>query len=546
MDARLKGILTKVKEFFEKLNISKKTKKLLIIGGVLLLLFAVGMAVYLHSKPYEVLFTGLNEQESSEIIGKLQESEVDYKYQNDGTILVPKEQEQKLKAQLVYEGYPKSGFTYDVFKDNIDLMTTDSEKESYLLFDLQNRIGSTVSLFKGVKDAKVTIALGEDSRYVLDSENMTEASASVVVIMEDGGSPTEEQVKGIQRLVARSIPQLEFENVSVLDGNGNDVSVDGEFSQSSANHLKMEVEKGIEKSIKNNVMNLLSPIYGMDNVKVSVKCSVDIDKKIREIVNYTAPPNEEEKRGIPGSQKTEQEMIRGEGGTGGVPGAETNADIPVYGQLETDGSETYIRNQNDISYLVNQIKEQAQIDAGTLEDLSISVVINGKDLGNITKNDLTELIAKAAGISPDQQNQKIAVVSAPFYKKAVPNPERTGIRAYLEDWMIIAIIAGSVFLLFLIILIVVLVRKRKKKKQREKEMALAQVIPPEDALSQNLEGEPSVQDIQDPASITPEILSIKNEKGMELKENIRKFAEENPEISAQLIKTWLKGGEGNV
>lgn len=546
MDARLKGILTKVKEFFEKLNISKKTKKLLIIGGVLLLLFAVGMAVYLHSKPYEVLFTGLNEQESSEIIGKLQESEVDYKYQNDGTILVPKEQEQKLKAQLVYEGYPKSGFTYDVFKDNIDLMTTDSEKESYLLFDLQNRIGSTVSLFKGVKDAKVTIALGEDSRYVLDSENMTEASASVVVIMEDGGSPTEEQVKGIQRLVARSIPQLEFENVSVLDGNGNDVSVDGEFSQSSANHLKMEVEKGIEKSIKNNVMNLLSPIYGMDNVKVSVKCSVDIDKKIREIVNYTAPPNEEEKRGIPGSQKTEQEMIRGEGGTGGVPGAETNADIPVYGQLETDGSETYIRNQNDISYLVNQIKEQAQIDAGTLEDLSISVVINGKDLGNITKNDLTELIAKAAGISPDQQNQKIAVVSAPFYKKAVPNPERTGIRAYLEDWMIIAIIAGSVFLLFLIILIVVLVRKRKKKKQREKEMALAQVIPPEDALSQNPEGEPSVQDIQDPASITPEILSIKNEKGMELKENIRKFAEENPEISAQLIKTWLKGGEGNV
>ncbi len=43
-----------------------------------------------------------------------------------------------------------------------------------------------------------------------------------------------------------------------------------------------------------------------------------------------------------------------------------------------------------------------------------------------------------------------------------------------------------------------------------------------------------------------ELLRIQNEKSMELKDNIRKFAEDNPEISAQLIKTWLRGGEDNA
>lgn len=38
---------------------------------------------------------------------------------------------------------------------------------------------------------------------------------------------------------------------------------------------------------------------------------------------------------------------------------------------------------------------------------------------------------------------------------------------------------------------------------------------------------------------------MKNDKGMELKKNIRDFAEQNPEISAQLLKSWLNGGENN-
>ena len=32
---------------------------------------------------------------------------------------------------------------------------------------------------------------------------------------------------------------------------------------------------------------------------------------------------------------------------------------------------------------------------------------------------------------------------------------------------------------------------------------------------------------------------------MELRKNVRQFAQNNPEIAAQMIKTWLRGGEEN-
>ena len=97
-----------------------------------------------------------------------------------------------------------------------------------------------------------------------------------------------------------------------------------------------------------------------------------------------------------------------------MPGTETNAEIPIYGvqQLETDGTENYIRNQQDINYLVNQIKEQVQMDTGNLEDLNVSVVINGTDFGDLSRAAVRDIVARAAGISDADKNNKIAVESA--------------------------------------------------------------------------------------------------------------------------------------
>lgn len=552
----------KVKFYFEKIkkaysDIHPKRRKQIGIVLLLIIVASVGVAGFLNIKKYDTLFVGLNEQEAREIIGKLQDKGVAYRYENDGTILVDSKEEERIKAELVYEGYPKSGFTYDIFKENINLMTTDFEKNSYKLFELQDRIGATIRLFDGVKDAKVTIALGEERRYVLDANQKTPASASVVVVMQNGGSPSPEQVKGIQRLVSKSIPQLDLSNVVVLDGDGNDVS-QSDSLQSELAKLRKEFETQIENSVKSKIINVLAPFYGEENIRVSVKATVDMNKKIRETINYTLPElaTKEEKqptvvldangeiidelpatetdentneviRGIPSRESINQEITRDRNQAGGVVGTESNADIPIYGAgLPINGNELHVINQNDIDYLVNQIKEQTQVDSGMVEDMMISVSLNNKGTPGLSREDLLGLIGNAAGIEKDKQESKITVVSGAFYAPEEPPAEEVP-PTLLDQYRIWIYGAVAAFILAFIVTLIVFMILRKRKKKKRQKLAIG---------SAN-----HMEVIEEKIALEPELISIKNEKTLELRNNIRDFAVDNPEISAQLIRSWLRG-----
>ena len=40
-----------------------------------------------------------------------------------------------------------------------------------------------------------------------------------------------------------------------------------------------------------------------------------------------------------------------------------------------------------------------------------------------------------------------------------------------------------------------------------------------------------------------DIMEVNTEKSMELRQEVRKFAQNNPEIAAQMVRAWLKGEE---
>ena len=157
--------------------------------------------------------------------------------------------------------------------------TTDADRKNYEKFYLQDRIAATIREFDGVKDVNVNIVFPEEQKYVIGNKPSIEASAAVRVTMKDGTSPTVAQVEGIQRLVETSVSQIKFENIRVIDGNGNDVTIsDTSGDRSLSAQLKMDVERAIENNIKNKVLDVLKPVYGEENVKVSVKATVEIGR----------------------------------------------------------------------------------------------------------------------------------------------------------------------------------------------------------------------------------------------------------------------------
>ena len=537
MNERVISILTKIKETAKNLN--SKTKKIIIIGVAVSVVLSIVIAIWLNNRPYVTLFSGLSNEEASEIMGKLQDDGIDYKYEalsSGSTILVPESEGEQLKAELVYEGYPKSGFTYDVFTNNVDLTTSESEKQYYQRLELQERMGATISsFFPNIKDAKVTIAFGEDRKYVLDSENASKATASIAVTTKDGSDISTDDVKAMQRLVSRSIPQLEFESVAVIC-NGKDVTASDELSQSTANELKLQIEEAYDNKIKNKVLEILVPIYGQEHVKVSVKSEVDINKKLRELTNYSA--EDENNTGVKSSETAHQEVGKDGETAGGVPGTETNSDIPVYTRIEQDGTENYILSDGSAEYLVDQVKEQQQIDAGDLEDLSIAVIIDTNDLDNQTRTQLVSLVAKAAGISTEDSEEKIELVGIEFQKDEAEAPAENNLpdKEQITRLVTIGGIAVGTLLILLIILLFIIKRIRKKLRKKKN--------------GKNIEEGPVIYNTFNTAPTEKEeetdisdLINIKNERSMELKNKIREITEENPEISAQTLKAWLRGGD---
>lgn len=531
----VKERIAQLKELTDKIN--SRTKKIIIIGAAVLIVGAVIIALILNNQPYETLFSGLSETEAQQITAKLQEDGIDFKYDGDDAIQVKKDVVDQTKATLVQEGYPKSGFTYDTYINNSGMMTTDSEKAQYELYDLQDRIGATIRMFDGVKEATVTIALGEQSRYVL-SDDTTQASASVTVVMKDGGSPSESQVRGIQRLVSKSVPGMEMTNVGVFDGNGNDVSVESEEGKSANSSDAEEIARVVENQVISNVMKVLGPIYGMENVSVSARAQINMENLIRESITYNTPEkiDENDKTGIVDTEQIYREGAGADGAAGGVAGSETNSDNTEYNTDSEDNGTNAYSESISREYLVNQIKEQGQVSPGALDDLTVSVAINGTSFGSLRESQLRSLIGNAAGISTYEQEEKIAVVSAVFNGSQTdePSEEASGsMLQILKGIPLWAIIAGIVLLLLVIALIVFFVIRSRRKAEEEEELEEEELAGGEEEIEL-----PTLD-------LNQELQELQNDRGMELKRSIREFAEQNAEISAQLLRNWLNGGNGD-
>lgn len=536
----MKEKLNTVKEYL--MNLSRKTKIIAIAVLAAIVAGAIVIALVLNHKDYVTLFTNVTEEETTQILAKLQEMNVEYTSDGSGNIKVPVDVADTTRAQLAQEGYPKSGFTYDVFTDNAGGMTTDMEKQTYKLYELQNRIGATVRLFDGVKDAKVTIALGEESKYVLtDAEEAANGpSASVVVMMENNGSPTSKQAVGIQRLVAQSVPNMKLENVTVLDGNGIIVS-DSMSDGASSGEESRALAKLIETQLAQKVVHVLEPFYGEDNIRVSAKGSVNMEKIIRESTTYTTPEkiDEEDKTGILSKDTGARESGGDTAGANGVVGTETNSDVSQYTANANQNGNGYTSESWTRDYLVNQIKEQGEIDTGVLEDVTVSVAINGRTLGDLTTNKLMELVGNAVGIAPEDRIDKIAIANAPFYEDTGAEKRSTMevITEAIKDNLLFVII-GVIVLLLLLTGLFIMLRKRKKKQEAAEDEILEE-IPAEELLEDEETGE---GEEQEPLP-SPELLNVQNERSQELRERIRAFADENPELSAQMLKNWLRGGD---
>lgn len=505
---------------------SKKVKLLLGCSLLSVVVVLVVIALVLANRPYTTLFTDLNQSDQTAILAYFSDNGItDYRVEGDA-ILVPENQKESLMAQVLVAGYPSSGYDYGTYLNNVGSLTTESERNQLVLFDLQDYMAAVICNMDGVESADVLLTPGEDHTYVLDSGNTVDASAAVQVTMEDGKTLSDNQVKAIRNLVSHGLSGLNVENVSITDSLGNNYSTDEDFSDAQdASQLKMQLEEKYNNLIRTRVMQVLLPLYGEDNVRVSVNTVVDLDRSYTDSTDYSLEDWAQGKDdGIIGTQVWDDSIVRDQGDTtGGVAGTQSNADINTYveNQMQPDGTESAITASGQTDRLVDTTKQQVEHVAGYISDVMVSVTINQAAAGAVEEGDLYSHVGRAAGISAADQQNKISILVSPFYEDQNSVLPAAG----LPPWILYAALGGVALFLVLLLIILLLVRRRRKKKAAEQEEAQGVVVAPP------------------PAAKQADIMEMQTERSMELRQDIRKFTEENPEIAAQMVRNWLREGD---
>ncbi len=545
----LKKILESIKTKWSALD---KKIKIVAISVVSVIIVSVIIVVALNSiTSYAVLYSGASTEETSEIISVLQTElgTTDVRFDpQTGDILVPAPEVETLRAQLSVKGYPKSTFNYDVWDTSIGMFSTESDKRVKQIQQLQENLRATLSSFKGVDSAIVILGIPEDDNYMI-SNSREEATASVVLQLNDTLSI--DSINGIYNLIRTAVPGLKTENISVTDGSANLLTTDRVEEEIPEDEMdifqkRLEFQNSITKILEENLSRVFEGVF--PDYKVGVGVTLNYNDEVSQVETYTPSVDSE---GTRGGMISKEEYTSAGGGVaeeGGLVGTTVDSDIsPDYPTLSiSDGDEFYYETQKNIEYLVNKEIKQIEKDGYSYDNISATVVVDATDITQAEVEEWQRVIATAIGTTVD----KVSFKAYPFMLDRTGGGAGDGsvVVQGSRSSLVFAIVALGIILVILLVIALVAAGSNKRRAKARKAAAAAMAAAPSSSASGRFDmDDSSVRDNDSSDRIDYEIHSLSEEddssRDVVLKREIREFSKTNPEIVAQLIRTWMKGDE---
>ncbi len=522
--ANVKGVLDKIVGYFKKMD-SGKRKRLIVLVSLIFVVIIV-VSVILNQKTYTVLYSGMERSDTAQVLSLLQEMGVDAKTEGEDTVLVSGNDADTIRMQLASQGYPASGLNYDIYKGASGLGVTDSEKNIYYQYQQQENIRQTIKQMNKVEDVVVNLDLGEDSSFVL-SDNNKEATASVMLTLKKGTELEKAEVNAIAELVCKSISGLKPENVTIVDSQMVLYSV-GEKDEVDNADTQLALQNNVKAQYQQQIIDLLSPVFGKENVITQVNVTLNFDKTKSESIEYSAPEGREEGRVT--SMKELVEAIKNDG-TGGIPGIDSNGNASQYlASLDTSDA-VYYDVSREVNYEINQTTTQIEQAQGQVKDISVSVVLNSENTGNYA-DEVTQLVSTATGAKPES----VTVKALPFTEAdtSLPDEMTTSLEVQQKiisdaqsaetTRLIILVIGGIIVAIFLFSIIKMLIPKKEEEMQEAEgfELIADEEIIPDAELMSEIDAKEIDFDAKD------DNLSV-----------LKDYVNKNPESIANMLRNWL-------
>jgi len=491
---------------------------------------------------YGVLFANMESREASEVMTALQSMQVDFKLdENTGALLVPSNKVRELRLKLAGEGYPRSsGRGLDILNEDPKFGTSQFLEVTRYQHALEAELVQSIMTIRSVESARVHLALPKQSVFVRKRQK---ASASVLLNLYAGRTIDESQVIAISHMVASSIPNLEPEQVTIIDEKGQLLSKKGQGTQIGISEDQQRYIRSLEEGYIDRIIDLLTPVVGAERVRAQV--TADVDFTVTESTVESFNPD------LP-ALRSEQvsEESRTTAGASGVPGALANqppgaGTAPeVAGEALADRGRPLNKSKHSTTnYELDRTISHTRNPVGQVKRLSIAVVLDHKlvaaEGGSPTReprtaeeiSQITSLVRDAVGYSA-QRGDTVNVINAQFEIAPMEEVTVATLDIWEESWFMDTVKMG-LGALAVILFILMVIRPMLKNLSTQPDQSM--MLPGAGA-----ESLPAITEAEQVMGDDGELIHIPKAGAYE--ENLKmvsKVVQDDPALVAQVVRSWL-------
>lgn len=394
----------------------------LLAGFAASIALAVGLVNWASTPSYEPVYGAMAPADTAKAIDVLQTSGITYRIeQGTGLLEVPFDDVLQARMALASEGFPRNGdgVGFESLYDEQQMGLSSFMEQARYHRAVEAELARTISAMDSVSGARVHLAIAKQSAFI---RRGNESTASVMVSLLPGVRLSERQLAGVIHLVASSVPNLDSDDVSVVDQAGKLISNQGEDSDFGYTSEQFRLAQQFENSLSDRIVRILEPILGVGSVRAQVTADMDFTRieSTNEIYDPTT---------VLRSEQTTQDITnRGPGGE--QPGA-LLPQPPQQGALAAAAAVNVEAPANNLpdrestketrNYEVNKTISHTRRVPGTIQKLSVAVVVdyvlddNGDrvalDQGRVDQ--ITLLVQEAIGFSVER-GDTVQVINSPF------------------------------------------------------------------------------------------------------------------------------------
>ncbi|PZP57125.1 MAG: flagellar M-ring protein FliF [Micavibrio aeruginosavorus] len=437
--------------------------RLSLMGAVLLglLMFFVFVSMRVSTPELKMLYNDLSTEDSSAVAAKLEELKIPFEISNDATkVMVGSKDVGRARMLLAQEGLPNGGsLGYEIFDKQSNFGTTNFVQNINQVRALEGELARTIGSLDNVKSARVHLVLPQ--RELFSRENRP-ASASVFLQLKGTRALDQDQIAGIQSLIASAVPNLRSKDVSIVDSHGVLLARGGEDDASMMSNKADQMRRDYERRMSETIESLVGRTVGLGKVRATVTADLNFDRMTQneEIFDPASQV-------VRSTQTAEEAASETEAGSDNVS-VENNLPGAAIGGAAGGPTSDSSRTEETTNYEISKTTRNLVRETGEVKKLSVAVMLDGtyvtNDKGEKTyqprsKEDIdriTALIKSAIGFDT-QRGDTIEVANLQFADiDVVPEDDGSKMFGFERSDIIDAVEVLTVAVMIVLVVLLVL------------------------------------------------------------------------------------------